>query len=246
MIKKKSLIICIFVSLFIILAILLYNLFNMFYKKTVFENDVLAFWNKNQKTIFSINKCVFFTSCNAKNKTSSNTNFTIENLYQYTDIALFINLKYTKEPSIGSPKIYYKNINSFAKNELLTENKFENELNFEITSDDTNNLSSPTLYNNCANPIVLSYINENIKTDYTITDTSNPITYDGSLLKKCGILLNNLDSSFSFDIYITNNLDQEFKCTIFINIPTKLDDKSLYDGTITLKQNTNYIFYRYK
>ena len=91
MIKKKSLIICIFVSLFIILAILLYNLFNMFYKKTVFENDVLAFWNKNQKTIFSINKCVFFTSCNAKNKTSSNTNFTIENLYQYTDIALFIN-----------------------------------------------------------------------------------------------------------------------------------------------------------
>ena len=73
-----------------------------------------------------------------------------------------------------------------------------------------------------------------------------PITYDGSLLKKCGILLNNLDSSFSFDIYITNNLDQEFKCTIFINIPTKLDDKSLYDGTITLKQNTNYIFYRYK
>lgn len=107
-------------------------------------------------------------------------------------------------------------------------------------------LSSPTLYNNCANPIVLSYINENIKTDYTITDTSNPITYDGSLLKKCGILLNNLDSSFSFDIYITNNLDQEFKCTIFINIPTKLDDKSLYDGTITLKQNTNYIFYRYK
>jgi len=248
MIKKKSLIICIFVSLFIILAILLYNLFNMFYKKTVFENDVLAFWNKNQKTIFSINKCVFFTSCNAKNKTSSNTNFTIENLYQYTDIALFINnnseennlentlksvkltnLKYTKEPSIGSPKIYYKNINSFAKNELLTEN-----------------LSSPTLYNNCANPIVLSYINENIKTDYTITDTSNPITYDGSLLKKCGILLNNLDSSFSFDIYITNNLDQEFKCTIFINIPTKLNDKSLYDGTITLKQNTNYIFYRYK
>lgn len=265
MIKKKCLIICIFVFLFIILAILLYNLFNMFYKKTVFENDVLAFWNKNQKTIFSINKCVFFTSCNAKNKTSSNTNFTIENLYQYTDIALFINnnseennlentlksvkltnLKYTKEPSIGSPKIYYKNINSFAKNELLTENKFENELNFEITSDDTNNLSSPTLYNNCANPIVLSYINENIKTDYTITDTSNPITYDGSLLKKCGILLNNLDSSFSFDIYITNNLDQEFKCTIFINIPTKLDDKSLYDGTITLKQNTNYIFYRYK
>ena len=52
MIKKKSLIICIFVSLFIILAILLYNLFNMFYKKTVFENDVLAFGIKIKKQYF--------------------------------------------------------------------------------------------------------------------------------------------------------------------------------------------------
>ena len=263
--KKKNLLIVIIVISLVFIFLVGFFIFNRHMLKTNFENDILPFARKNQNTIFKINKITFFSSCNAKNKTASNSNFTIEDLYQYTDIALFINnnseennlentlksvkltnLKYTKEPSIGSPKIYYKNINSFAKNELLTENKFENELNFEITSDDTNNLSSPTLYNNCANPIVLSYINENIKTDYTITDTSNPITYDGSLLKKCGILLNNLDSSFSFDIYITNNLDQEFKCTIFINIPTKLDDKSLYDGTITLKQNTNYIFYRYK
>ena len=263
--KKKIILTIITFILFLIVFFLSYLVFNKYVLKRNFEDNIISFANKNQQTIFEINKVALFSSCDAKNKNISSTNYTIENLYQYTDIALFINnnseennlentlksvkltnLKYTKEPSIGSPKIYYKNINSFAKNELLTENKFENELNFEITSDDTNNLSSPTLYNNCANPIVLSYINENIKTDYTITDTSNPITYDGSLLKKCGILLNNLDSSFSFDIYITNNLDQEFKCTIFINIPTKLDDKSLYDGTITLKQNTNYIFYRYK
>lgn len=267
MLKKKSLIISIFLFLFlfILLTILLYNLFSMIHKKTVFENGVMAFASKNQKTIFSINKCVFFTSCNAKNKTSSTSNFTIENLYQYTDIALFINnnsdqntmentlksvkianLNFIKTPSIGTPKIFYKNINSFAESILITENQFENELNFNISSSNETDLNTPTLYNNCANPIVLSYINENIKTDYTITDTSNPITYDGSLLKKCGILLNNLDTSFSFDIYITNNLDQEFKCTVFIHIPTESENKSLYDGTITVNQATNYIFYRYK
>ncbi len=63
---------------------------------------------------------------------------------------------------------------------------------FNITSEDEVNLDKPTLYNNLANPIVLSYINHNIKTDYTITDTSTPMTYDGSLLKRCNILLNNI------------------------------------------------------
>lgn len=263
MFKKKSIILCIF--LLIVLSILLTIVFGMIYKKYIFENDVISFASKNEKTIFSINKCVLFSNCNSKNKTSSTTNFTLENLYQYTDIAIFLNnnstentlentlkevkitnLNYTKTPSVGNYKIFYKNINSFAESILLDSNSFENELTFNVTSNDNTDLSTPTLYNNCANPIVLSYINENIKTDYTITDTSSSITYDSSLLKKCGILLNSLDASFSFDIYITNNLEQEFKCTVFIQNPLENEDKSLYDGAITVTQNTNYKFYRYK
>ena len=265
MLKKKNIIILIFISLLIILTILIYIAFGMLYNKYTFEKDITNFSDKNQKTIFSINKCVLFSNCNVKNKTSSNTNITLENLYQYTDIALFINnnsnentlentlksvkinnLKYQKEPSIGTPKIFYKNINSFAEGKLLDNNLFENEINFNISSNDNEDLNNPTLYNNCANPIVLSYINENIKNDYTITDVSNSITYDGSLLKRCSVLLNSLETNFSFDIYITNNLDQEFKCTIFIKNPLENEEKNLYDGAITLTQNTNYIFYRYK
>ena len=93
---------------------------------------------------------------------------------------------------------------------------------------------------------MLSYINSNIKTDYTITDTSNPITYDGSLLQKCNVLLDSIACNLSFDIYITNNLNQEFKCTIYVDIPLKNDNKSIYDGNIILKKDTNFIFYRYK
>ena len=52
---------------------------------------------KNQKTVFEVNKIVFFSNCDAKNKTSSSTNFTIENLYQYTDMAIFINNHSTDE-----------------------------------------------------------------------------------------------------------------------------------------------------
>lgn len=89
-------------------------------------------------------------------------------------------------------------------------------------------------------------MNQNIKSDYTITDTSTPITYDGSLLKKCNIALDSISCNLSFDIYITNNLDEEFKSTVFINIPLETQEKSIYDGNINVTQNTNFIFYRYK
>lgn len=55
----------------------------------MFENSVVDFKNKNENVIFSINKIVFFSSSDSKNKTNSTTNFTIENLYAYTDIAFF-------------------------------------------------------------------------------------------------------------------------------------------------------------
>ena len=142
--------------------------------------------------------------------------------------------------------MYYKNIYNFAKSDIIDNNLINDKLDFIITSDDNASLDTPTLYNNLANPIVLSFVNSNIKTDYTITNTPKSITYDGSLLKRCEVLLNSINTSLSFDIYIVNNLDQEFKCTVFIDIPLETENKSIYNGNITLKKDTNFIFYRYK
>lgn len=263
--KKKIILTVITIILFIIVFFLAYLLFQKYVLKKSFESDILSFANKNETTIFQINKITFFSSCDAKNKNISNTNFTIENLYQYTDMAFFIssssseknlentfqkvyidNIKYNTTPSVGEPKLYYKNINHFAKSDVTEENLVNEKLDFTITSEDEANLDTPTLYNNLANPIVLSYVNSNIKSDYTLTDTSSPITYDGSLLKKCNVLLNAIACNLSFDIYITNHLNQEFKCTVFVDIPLETEDKSIYDGNITLKKDTNFIFYRYK
>ena len=217
---KKNILLIIIILLLTILTISLTSiLFSRYSLKKNFENSILPFATRNENTIFKIDKITLFSNCNAKNKTASSSNFTIENLYQYTDIALFI--KSTSE-------------------------EFTDSLDFNITSESDANLDTPTLYNNLANPIVLSYINSNIKSDYTITDTSTPITYDGSLLKKCNVLLNSLNCDFTFDVYIINNLDQEFKCTAFINIPLENEWKSIYDGNIVKKVNTNLNFYRYK
>ena len=221
--KKKLILTIITVILFIVVFILAYLLFYKFVLKRSLENNILPFANKNENIIFKIDNVTFFSSCDAKNKSLTNTNFTIENLYQYTDIALFIssnaeektlentlksvyidNINITKTPELGEPKLYYKNIQNFAKSEIIEENLINNKLDFNISSEDQADLSTPTLYNNLANPITLSYVNQNIKTDYTLTDTSNPITYDGSLLKKCNVLTNSISSSISFPIVSPN------------------------------------------
>ena len=263
--KKKFILTIITVILFIIVLILCYLLLYKYVLKRNFENSALDFSDKNQETIFEINNVTFFSSCDAKNKSASSSNFTLENLYQYTDMAFFItspkeeknlentlksvyidNINFTKLPTLGTPSLYYKNIYNFAKSDIIDSNLINNRLDFNISSEDETSLDTPTLYNNLANPIVLSYANNNIKTDYTITNTNSPLTYDGSLLKKCDILLNWIRSSISFDIYITNNLDQEFKCTVFIDIPLESEEESIYDGSVTLNNNTNFVFYRYK
>ena len=288
---KKIILTIILVILIIILGIISKQFIQKQIAKKSFENEVLDFANKNQKTIFSIDKIVLFSSCDSKNKTSSQTNFTIENLYAYTDIAIFIdnnilenkneqinsesnsiennetnmeeqketltaentlknvkitNIKFTKKPGIGNGNIYYKNVNNFAKSEINEKNKIENELQFETTSENETNLDKPILYNNCANPITLSYINQNIKTDYTMTDTQNPITYNGKLLKRCGISINSISTSISFDIEIENNKNQKFKTTVYFDIPYEDTDKSIYDGSIVVEKNTNFNFYRYE
>lgn len=276
----------IFILLIIILIIILIFIFNKVYNKLkhkkIFENQIMSFSEKNEKTIFSINKIIFFSSCDSKNKTSSQTNFTIENLYTYTDIAIFINnditqkkenedsenntetikeknttentlknvkitnIKFTKQPELGTKQLYYKNVNNFAKSEINENNKIENELQFETTSVDNADLSKPILYNNCANPITLSYVNQNIKTDYTMTDTQNPITYNGKLLKRCGVSINSINTSISFDIEIENNKNQKFKTTIYFDIPYEDENKSINDGSIIVEKKTNFEFYRYE
>lgn len=262
---KKIIHAIIIIFLIVILIFLFQNTYNKLLQKKTFENSIMNFAEKNSKKIFSIDKIVLFSSCDSKNKTSSQTNFTIENLYTYTDIAIFINnnseentlentlkkvkisnIKISKEPEIGNPNLYYKSINNFAKSELEEKNKIEKELEFKITSENEADLSNPVLYNNCANPITLSYINQNIKTDYTMTDTENPITYNGKLLERCGVKLETIETSISFDIEIENNKSQKFKTTVFLDIPYQNESTTIYEGNFKINKDTQFDFYRYE
>ena len=263
--NTKSLILIISLIISIICFIILsYFVFTSFINKLSFEKFTLDIYNKNSKSIFSIDKIIFFSSCNSDSSVNTNSTININNLTQYTDIAIFINnssdeydlsntlksvsiknFSFNTTPQLGTYNIYYKSLTDFAKYSVLENNLIDDELNFEIISSDKADYSKPVLFNNCANPITLSYVNSNIQNDYTITNDGS-ISYDGSLLKKCNILLNNINCSFSFTIFVENNLGEKFKCPIYIDIPLENDSSSIYDGSLTYTYNSNFVFYRYE
>lgn len=237
---------------------------NKISSKSSLEDPSLEFAKENANTIFSIDKIIYFSSAHANTSINSNSSFTISNLYQYTDIAIFINnhsdgnytlentlkslsikdIEYSLKPSTGNPNLYYKNLNKFATSEYDENNKINSDFSFNITSEDEIDYQSPTLYNNCANPIILSYVNSNIKQDYTLNESILNISYDGSLLKHTNVTLNSIACRISMVINITNNLDETFRCPISLEIPLSTESSTIYDGTLTLKASTNYNFIR--
>jgi len=109
--KKKIILSIIIVILFIILLFLSYLLFNKYILKANFESTILPFASKNENTVFVINKITLFSSADSKNKNISSSNFTIENLYQYTDMALFIKSPYDENNLENTyKKVYINNI----------------------------------------------------------------------------------------------------------------------------------------
>lgn len=253
------------ILLFIIVYISIYLFMN--YKiKNSFENSIISKANLNDKTIFSIEKIVMFSTGYA---TTNNTNLDIWNLNlsQYTDIALYINnnisngltdeniikslsidnIKFDPTPSIGLPTLNYKNINDFGKY-IDIENS--SDLVFKVIDYNTEiNYDVPEVYNSLQNPITLGYVNKNIKTNYSLVNNNEILIFDGSLLEKCKVLLNDINTTITFDIKVINNLNQEFICNI--SIPILLEDtnnSNIYDGNIfkTFNYENEYNFYRIK
>ena len=251
-----------------------------------FADSFVKFQQENAETIFSIDKITYFSSCNAKGDTNSNSSFTISDLYQYTDIAIFLNpnsenlsnqnssseslssqnstgkkitsenltskntlksvtisdIEYDLKPSIGTQNLYYKSISDFAKPEFHEENLVKDSITFDTTSENEIDFSKPILYNNCANPITLCYVNSNLKDNYTFSNDISNLTYNGSLLKMCGITLSSLNCQISFTITITNNLDEKYSCPLILNIPLSTESSTIYDGNLTIKDSANYKF----
>ncbi|MCL2341881.1 MAG: hypothetical protein FWC53_02245 [Firmicutes bacterium] len=178
---------------------------------------------------------------------------------QFTDIAVYIDnksrvqdltLKNTvKEVSICNIKldsksgfINYKNPLSYGRFEGLTNNNNKDIVFENVATNDENDkadYNSPVFYADCSNPISLGYLNLGVLKNYNIPEDDNygtsinskTVLFDGSILKKAGIKIEELKCSLSFTIKIKNYLDEEFTCDVSLN--NIAGDDSIYSGYYT-------------
>ena len=263
MARKQIIKVIFFLILTIILILLINFIYSSYSNKSKFDNSILYQTQNTNNSIFSIDKITFFSSCNATSSINANSSITIQDLYQFTDIAIFINnnsdqenynlqntlkevsienISFTDLPALGEPSLYYQTLSNFASGKLLDDNKITDRATFDISGDDVIDYSSTALHNNCANPITLCYVNSNIANNYTISSTES-LAYNGSLLKTCNIPAKNLECAVSFDIYIVNNLDEKFKCPVYFKIPLVDKESSVTDGTYVFENTSNFMFY---
>lgn len=150
-------------------------------------------------------------------------------------------INYSLQPSIGTQNLYFKNINDFASAKFDETKKVDNTIEFDTSSEDEIDFSTPILFNNCANPLTLCYINSNLKSNYTLTDIYN-ISYNGSILKNCNITLNSLSCKLNCMVKIVNNADETYTCPITLNIPLSTENSTIYDGSLVVNDSTSYNF----
>ena len=250
------------VALLILCIVTIVYIIGIYKVNSEFSSYIDELARLNSKTVFSIDRIYLYSSADATSNETTKPVWDL-NVSQFTDIAIYINnraengVNYEntiKELSIsnvkfnnlesGTPSLYYKNVNDFAKLTNSEENKINDSLEFNIVNSGNADYTKPVIYSNCQNPITLEYVNNNMEEDTIISDISTPLTYDGSLLKKAGILLSQMECTISFTITIVNNYNQKFVATVYIDIPLEdsMSSTSIYDGKLIKNiENTNLV-----
>lgn len=260
--KKLYIKLAITIVLIILCIMLITSTIRVYIVNKEFANNMSEIAKLNSKTVFSIDRIYLYSSADAKSKETNKPIWDLD-IYQYTDIALFINNRDSEGISYentikdltidnvkfngleaGNPKLYYKNVNDFAKLDITNENEIKDSMQFNVINSGDADYTKPTIYSNCQNPITLEYVNFNMKEETKISDISTPLTYDGSLLKKAGISLSTIKCTLSFRVTIVNNYNQKYVATVYIDIPIEdsFSNTNIYGGKIIKNiENTNIV-----
>lgn len=260
---NPKIVIPIFVVIVIILIIAYSYIIIKSINKRQFANNMIEISEKNEKPVFSVEKIYLCSSANVIDN-SIEKNLQDLNIYQYADIAIYINNKQKQEEltkentvkemyidnisletdsQIGERSLFYTNSLNFGKSTELDNHVKTDRIDFDIVYTNSENnstdYSNPTFYTDCSNPITLKYLNKDIVKGYKM-DEDKAISFDGKLLKEANVSKEDINCTIKFRINIVNNSDEKFSCWINFDIP--LDE--LYTEGKTIKSaNTSGIKY---
>lgn len=195
--------------------------------------------------LFYINKIVCYSSAYGINNASSQASWNL-NLSQFTDIAIYINsslevskiyvdsISFTNN-NTGTLSLNYLPYINFAKSPIE-----ENIDNSNKTTNNVNNISQGEILSapekidlELTSPITLRYLNKNLKENCIISDINEPLSFDGSILKRGKITISSIKNNISFNLHVIDNASKEFtyKIKIPINLENKESGKSIYNGS---------------
>ena len=247
--KKKIFIIAFLCLIFIIIFLVIFSYKSRgadYIKESSLENK------------FNIYKIHYFSNVStlSNETTFQNPEWNV-NVYEYTDIAIYleriadydlesyinkiyINNVQIEEPKIGSPKFYYLNPLYFGDSNFTSEisdYEISEELEYSImnydNSDDDIKYSIPIFFEDCSNPITLRLINYDILENY-IVEENTKIQFNGSILKNENIEIDDIKITISFDINIETEDDEIHIINFEFEIPLENGEETIFDGYIDI------------
>lgn len=229
-----------------------------------FANQMVEISDENEQTVFSIQKIMLYSSANAVDN-SENQSLNNMSISQFSDISLYIdnskissdltdentikelyidNISLSTQSENGTKILNYKNPLNFGKYQNV-EQASNNRIDFKIINtnqeNESNNYDEPTFYSDCSNPISLGYLNKDLLTNYSVSDNSKTISFNGKVLKEANINLDEIQPTLNFTIHIVNNLGEKFAYNMKLNI----DLTGIYDGYSFKGKNTSGTEYNF-
>ena len=254
-INKKTLFIVLLSLICIILLVFYGSIIKHYFINKQFSKNSIELYENNIEGVFKVDKIIICSSANAVDK-SEEKNLSNLGIYQYTDIAVFINngeelnekntikdlyidnISLEGNNNSGIKSLTYKNPKEFGLKQEIQEAKQTNNIYFNVihTNEENEqaNYNEPTIYTDCSNPITLEYLNYDIKTNYKINEDSK-VSFDGNILDSAGITPLDIACKVRFKINIINNKNEKYSCPINFEIP--LED--IYKGTTMKAKNAN-------
>ncbi len=268
-IKNERLVFAILIIVSFVVFLLYHNLvFSVVLARNAFANEMIEIADENENAIFTVQKVLLYSNANAIDN-SEDQSLKDMSICQYSDISIYIdntnaiseltdentikqlyidNIVATSNADIGTKILNYKNPLEFGKFKMFESSK-NNRIDFNIintnSENENNDYSNPTFYTDCSNPISLGYLNKDIIKNYSVTQDSNTVTFNGKVLKEANINLEDINYTLTFKIHIVNNLNQKFVYNMKLDV--NLDDANggIYNGYTYKGKNTSGNEYKF-
>lgn len=213
-----------------------------------------AMWDVNvsQYTDIALGLSINNVNNDLTNNLGNSNSQVVDTSPKYSISKIYIDNISFSNNSTGTLSLGYIPILNFgliSNDELTNPEKQQNKIDFNIVNDKetllNNILQEPSIDKNLVLPITLRYLNSNIKTNHTITNIEEKLTFDGSILKRASIPLSSIKNEVTFTIHIVTNSSEEYIYPIHLQIPLQNEDnsKNIYDGSYSQELEFNNCYF---